>query len=173
MTNPDEESSLSEPKRRAWLDSDERSVVYRQGDVVLRETGPWSPTVHALLKHLESVGFEATPKVVGTGFAPDGREILNFIDGEVVNPKPWSIEAITVSFSRVSPSSNGAASSYLTESPTCTLVCEQAARTTRIKGGIRRDNIARHPSRTVHRGSYRKPVPRTSTMTFPFVPTPM
>jgi len=95
MTNSQEVSPLSDPMRRAWLGSEERSVVYRQGDVVLRETGSWAPTVHALLKHLESIGFEAAPKIVGTGFAPDGRETLSFIEGEVINPKPWSIEAIS------------------------------------------------------------------------------
>lgn len=80
--------------RRAWLDSDERSVVYRRGDVVLRETGPWASSVHSLLRHLEKVGFDASPRVVGSGFAEDGRETLSFIEGEVINPKPWSDEGI-------------------------------------------------------------------------------
>ena len=32
-----------------------RTVVYRRGSVVIRETGPWTPAVHALLRHLEEV----------------------------------------------------------------------------------------------------------------------
>ena len=50
------------------------SGVQRQGNVVLRPTGPWTPTVHSLLRHLEEVGFSGAPRVVGSGFAPDGRE---------------------------------------------------------------------------------------------------
>jgi hypothetical protein len=78
--------------RRAWLDKEERSVVHRRGDVVLRESGPWAISVHSLLNHLEAVGFTASPRVVGSGFAPDGRETLSFIEGEVINPEPWSLE---------------------------------------------------------------------------------
>jgi N-acyl-D-amino-acid deacylase len=40
MSSHDEEIALSKPMRRAWLGEDERSVVYRSGDVVMRETGP-------------------------------------------------------------------------------------------------------------------------------------
>ena len=36
-----------------------RSVVYRRGDVVIRDAGPWTPAVHALLRHLEDAGFVA------------------------------------------------------------------------------------------------------------------
>ena len=33
------------------------SVVVRSGDTVRRNAGPWTPAVHALLRHLEYVGF--------------------------------------------------------------------------------------------------------------------
>ncbi len=66
--------------------------VQRQGNVVLRPAGPWTPTVHSLLRHLEEVGFSGAPRVVGSGFAPDGRETLSYIKGEFTHPGPWTIE---------------------------------------------------------------------------------
>ncbi|WP_178130278.1 aminoglycoside phosphotransferase family protein [Reyranella sp. CPCC 100927] len=72
-----------------------RTAVARRGGVVHRETGPWAPSVHALLRHLEASGFEAAPRVVGTGFDADGREMLTYIEGEIVNPAPWTDAAIT------------------------------------------------------------------------------
>ena len=66
--------------------------VQRQGNVVLRPAGPWTPTVHSLLRHLEEVGFTGAPRVVGSGFAPDGRETLSYIEGEFTHPGPWTIE---------------------------------------------------------------------------------
>ncbi len=92
MMSPDEEIALSRPMRRAWLGEDGRSAVYRRGDIVIRETGPWGKTVHSLLRHLEEVGFDGAPRVVGSGFAPDGRETLSYVDGEVIDPSPWTIE---------------------------------------------------------------------------------
>ena len=66
--------------------------VQRQGNVVLRPAGPWTPTVHSLLRHLEEVGFSGAPRVVGSGLAPDGRETLSYIKGEIAHPGPWTIE---------------------------------------------------------------------------------
>ena len=66
--------------------------VQRRGNVVLRPTAPWTPTVHSLLRHLEEVGFSGAPRVVGSGFAPDGRETLTYVEGEFTHPGPWSIE---------------------------------------------------------------------------------
>lgn len=71
-----------------------QTAVARRGDVVLRPAGAWTPAVHALLRHLEAAGYAAAPRVVGTGFAPDGREIVGFIPGEVENPRPWRDEAL-------------------------------------------------------------------------------
>jgi hypothetical protein len=72
-----------------------RTVVYRSGDVVIRETGPWAPSVHALLRHLESVGFSAAPRLVGTGFDEAGRETLTYIEGEFIDPGPWSLAGVS------------------------------------------------------------------------------
>lgn len=59
-----------------------RSVV-RIGNTVHRPTGPWTPAVHALLRHLEATGFDGAPRVFGID--DEGREILEYIEGEV----PW------------------------------------------------------------------------------------
>lgn len=70
--------------------------VTRIGDTVHRASGKWTPSVHALLKHFEKVGFDAAPRVLG--FDPQGREVLTFIEGEVGNyPLPssfWSDAAL-------------------------------------------------------------------------------
>jgi phosphotransferase family enzyme len=69
-----------------------RTVVHRRGDTVIRDAGPWTPAVHALLRHLEAVGFRAAPRVVGSGFTPGGRETLTYIEGEFTQPGPWSLD---------------------------------------------------------------------------------
>lgn len=69
-----------------------RYEVYRAGPVVIRETGPWAPTVHSLLRHLAEVGFEAAPRVVGAGFDDQARETLTYIEGEFTQPGPWSLD---------------------------------------------------------------------------------
>ena len=55
--------------------------VVRVGDSVRRRLGPWSPGIHALLRHLRESGFIAAPKVVGID--PKGREIMRYIEGEI------------------------------------------------------------------------------------------
>jgi Ser/Thr protein kinase RdoA (MazF antagonist) len=69
-----------------------RTRVWRRADVVHRETGPWAGAVHALLRHLEAEGFDAAPRVVGSGFDERGRETLSFIAGDFVHPGPWPSE---------------------------------------------------------------------------------
>jgi aminoglycoside phosphotransferase (APT) family kinase protein len=61
--------------------------VVRVGDTVRRPVGPHSRLVHALLEHLESVGFQGAPRFLGTDGS--GREVLSYIDGEVAGrPRP-------------------------------------------------------------------------------------
>ena len=61
--------------------------VVRAGDTVRRPVGPHSPLVHALLVHLELVGFEGAPRFLGIDGS--GREVLSYIDGEVAGrPRP-------------------------------------------------------------------------------------
>ena len=57
--------------------------VVRVGDTVRRPTGAWTPRVHALLRHLAAEGFAAAPRVHGV--TPDGREVLDFLPGEVTD----------------------------------------------------------------------------------------
>ncbi len=71
-----------------------RNVVVRRGGVVFRSAGPWSPTIMRLLRHLEAVGFDHAPRVVGAGFDEAGRETVSFIEGEFVHPGPWPDEAL-------------------------------------------------------------------------------
>jgi Ser/Thr protein kinase RdoA (MazF antagonist) len=71
-----------------------RTTVTRKGGVVFRNTGPWAPSVHALLRHLENVGFAAAPKVIGSGFDAQGRETLTYIEGSFVHPHAWSDEGV-------------------------------------------------------------------------------
>jgi hypothetical protein len=54
--------------------------VERIGDTVRRPTHPWSPAVHALLRHLEAVGFGYAPRVLGLD--EHGREVLTYVEGE-------------------------------------------------------------------------------------------
>ena len=61
--------------------------VVRVGDTVRRPVGPHSALVHALLIHLESLGFDGAPRFLGIDGA--GREVLSYIDGEVAGrPRP-------------------------------------------------------------------------------------
>ena len=53
--------------------------VVRVGDTVRRPVGEWTPAVHALLRHLESVGFDSAPRVLGID--EKGREILSYCEG--------------------------------------------------------------------------------------------
>jgi Phosphotransferase enzyme family len=64
------------------------------GDIVHRVTGRWTPTVHALLRHLESKGFDGAPRVLG--FDADGREILTFLPSDAGSRReaPKSDEAL-------------------------------------------------------------------------------
>jgi aminoglycoside phosphotransferase (APT) family kinase protein len=54
-----------------------------------RVAGPWTPAVHALLRHLEESGFEGAPRALGVD--RDGCEMLTFIAGDVM---PASLEGI-------------------------------------------------------------------------------
>ncbi|MDQ3855142.1 MAG: phosphotransferase, partial [Chloroflexota bacterium] len=57
----------------------------RIGDTVRRGTGPWTPAVHALLRHLERAGFEGAPRVLGID--DQWREVLTYVPGET-DPNP-------------------------------------------------------------------------------------
>jgi hypothetical protein len=65
-----------------------RGRVHRVGDTVRRPLRPTAPAVHALLRHLEDVGFDGAPRVLGVD--AEGREVLSYVPGEAVTaPAPW------------------------------------------------------------------------------------
>jgi hypothetical protein len=79
----DQESQTEIP----LLGGDVTEGVVRVGDTVRRPVGPHSPLVHALLTHLEAVGFAGAPRFLGID--QSGREVLSFVEGEVAGrPRP-------------------------------------------------------------------------------------
>ena len=47
---------------------------------VQRAAGPWTPSVHALLLHLQGAGFEGAPHSLGID--EEGHEVVTYIEGE-------------------------------------------------------------------------------------------
>jgi hypothetical protein len=72
----------------------ERKQVHRAGHLTLRPSAPWTPAVHAVLRHLEAVGFAGSPRVVGTGIDAAGREMIQFVADDVAQDRVWSEEGI-------------------------------------------------------------------------------
>jgi len=66
--------------------------VHRRGKVVVKDAGPWTPAVHALLRHLERQGFTGSPRVVGDGLDASGKQTLTYIEGGFADPGPWTLE---------------------------------------------------------------------------------
>ncbi|PSU29041.1 aminoglycoside phosphotransferase family protein [Photobacterium lutimaris] len=58
-------------------------LVCRSEDKVYRPSGFWSFSVHQLLSHLESEGFNSAPK--SYGFDNNGNEVLSYVLGDVYN----------------------------------------------------------------------------------------
>lgn len=61
-----------------------RGMVVRVADTVRRPVRPESGSTHALLRHLEDVGFPGAPRFVGHDSS--GREVLSFIEGTAALP---------------------------------------------------------------------------------------
>jgi hypothetical protein len=55
------------------------TAVVRVGDTVRRAAGPWTPTIHALMRHLRASGFTAVPEPLGLD--EKGREIISLLPG--------------------------------------------------------------------------------------------
>jgi aminoglycoside phosphotransferase (APT) family kinase protein len=88
--------------------------VVRVGDTVRRPVGRHSPLVHALLTHLESIGFDGAPRFLGVDGA--GREVLSYVHGEVAGrPRPAWIadEARLASVGRLVRAYDDAAASFM------------------------------------------------------------
>lgn len=71
----DEDAAVEMPLRGGH----DSGRVTRIGGTVRRPVRPWTPSVHAVLRHLESVGFTGAPRVIGID--PEGREVLTYVDG--------------------------------------------------------------------------------------------
>jgi hypothetical protein len=67
-------------------------LVTRVGDTVRRPLRPTSAAIHALLEHLERVGFDGAPRFLGVD--EHGRETLSYIPGDAVVP-PYPAWALT------------------------------------------------------------------------------
>jgi hypothetical protein len=65
--------------------------VTRVGDTVRRRAGPWTPTIHRLLRHARDKGVSWLPEP--RGLDELGREVLSFLPGDVPHEMPawvWS-----------------------------------------------------------------------------------
>jgi len=56
------------------------NAVERSGDTILRNAGPWTPTVHRYLDYLAVAGIDWAPRAIGI---EDQRERLSFVEGDV------------------------------------------------------------------------------------------
>lgn len=65
------------------LNGGREGSIFRTQDKVVRPAGPWTETIHSLLRYLENAGFNAAPKVYGVD--EQGNEILSYLEGEVFN----------------------------------------------------------------------------------------
>ncbi|MEW9530137.1 aminoglycoside phosphotransferase family protein [Microbispora sp. NPDC049125] len=74
------------------LGGDATGGVVRVGDTVRRPVRPSTPSVHALLRHLEAATFDRAPRVLGVD--ERGREILTYVDG-IVPARPLPAYAIS------------------------------------------------------------------------------
>lgn len=68
-------------------------LVVRVGDTVHRPQSAGSPAVHALLQHLERVGFDGAPRYLGQD--SDGREVLSYVEGRAATKEPHEHWALT------------------------------------------------------------------------------
>ncbi|REH55578.1 phosphotransferase family enzyme [Kutzneria buriramensis] len=68
------------------------NTVWLIDNRVHRPAGPWSSSVHALLRHVSAAGFASAP--VPFGFDAEGREVLSYLPGEVGHHFPMSDEAV-------------------------------------------------------------------------------
>lgn len=66
--------------------------VVRVGDTVRRPVRASTPAVHALLRHLEAVGFDGAPRALGID--ERGRQVLSYIPGASVS-RPLPAHAVS------------------------------------------------------------------------------
>lgn len=85
-------TSAGVPEVEIPLSGGNSNAPVRTGDRVRRTAGPWSPAVHAVLRHLRSAGLTMVPEPFG--FDAEGREVLEYLPGDVpaypLPPIVWS-----------------------------------------------------------------------------------
>lgn len=84
------------------LEGGNTTQVVQVSDTVRRETGPWTPTVHALLQHLERAGFTAAPRALGID--EQGREVLSYVEGSCGSyplPPAWTGDSSVIAAARL------------------------------------------------------------------------
>ena len=69
------------PEEAEALTGGNSNAPVRFGDRVHRVAGPWSPTIHAYLRHLRTNGVDLVPEPFG--FDEQGNEVLAFLPGDV------------------------------------------------------------------------------------------
>ena len=84
--------SFVPPSGAVCLSEDART--YLADGIVYRPRTPWTNAVHALLSHLEEVGYRGSPRLVDSGIDDEGRQRLHYVEGDHVHPKRWSDEGI-------------------------------------------------------------------------------
>lgn len=86
--SPDGERRL--PDREKPLSGGHVGGAVRIGATVRRPTGPWTPTVHALLRHVRRADLPGVPDVLGVD--EQGREILSFVKGTTLGAAPPNVQ---------------------------------------------------------------------------------
>lgn len=66
-----------------FLQGGRENKIARVANTVRRPAGPWTESVHALLRHVRAMGFTAVPQPLG--FDDAGNEIVTFLEGKVCN----------------------------------------------------------------------------------------
>ena len=72
-----------------------RAELYADGEVVRFPDKPWTPAIHAFLRHLEDAGFAGAPRVVEHGSGGRGSQALSYPEGELQYTRAWTDKRIT------------------------------------------------------------------------------
>ncbi|WP_433077951.1 phosphotransferase [Dactylosporangium sp. CA-052675] len=80
---------MTEPEKSETLEGGRTTGAQRIGDTIRKPARPWTPAVHAVLAHLEAVGFEGAPRP--RGLDEQGREVLTYLPGQTIGDvTPWA-----------------------------------------------------------------------------------
>src|SRR5919107_431204 len=84
---PDPDRGRRERRQRRRLTGGGLTRAERVGATVRRAAGPWTDTIHALLRHVRARGVTEIPEPLGRDGS--GREVLSFVAGDVYHyPMP-------------------------------------------------------------------------------------